>query len=125
VIKEVFAVTAGSPFTDVNSAVDEIRAGRMVVVIDDEDRENEGDLKMASQKITLEAVSFIAKFGRGLICLAIAPERLDHLQLHPMTAQNTARFGTAFTESIDAKGRFGNESNRCRSSIYRNSAPGA
>jgi 3,4-dihydroxy 2-butanone 4-phosphate synthase/GTP cyclohydrolase II len=77
----------------------------MVVVIDDEDRENEGDLTMAAEKITPDAVNFMAKFGRGLICLAMTPERLDYLQLQPMSSQNTARFGTAFTESIDALGR--------------------
>jgi 3,4-dihydroxy 2-butanone 4-phosphate synthase/GTP cyclohydrolase II len=77
----------------------------MVVVVDDEDRENEGDLTMAAEKITPEAVNFMAKYGRGLICLAMTPERLDYLHLQPMTPQNTARFGTAFTESIDALGR--------------------
>jgi 3,4-dihydroxy 2-butanone 4-phosphate synthase / GTP cyclohydrolase II len=94
-----------SPFTDVRTAIEEIRAGRMIVVVDDEDRENEGDLTMAAEKITPEAVNFMAKYGRGLICLAMTPERLDHLQLQPMTSQNTARFSTAFTESIDALGR--------------------
>jgi 3,4-dihydroxy 2-butanone 4-phosphate synthase/GTP cyclohydrolase II len=98
-------MNATSPFTDVKSAVEEIRAGRMVVVVDDEDRENEGDLTMAAEKITPEAVNFMAKHGRGLICLAMTPERLDYLKLQPMTPQNTARFGTAFTESIDALGR--------------------
>lgn len=98
-------MTANSPFTDVRTAVEEIRAGRMVVVVDDEDRENEGDLTMAAEKITPEAVNFMARFGRGLICLAMTPERLDYLQLQPMSSQNTARFGTAFTESIDALGR--------------------
>ncbi len=98
-------MTVSSPFTDVMSAVEEIRAGRMVVVVDDEDRENEGDLTMAAEKITPEAVNFMAKHGRGLICLAMTPERLDSLQLQPMSTQNTARFGTAFTESIDALGR--------------------
>jgi len=98
-------MTANSPFMDVRTAVEEIRAGRMVVVVDDEDRENEGDLTMAAEKITPEAVNFMAKFGRGLICLAMTPERLDYLQLQPMSSQNTARFGTAFTESIDALGR--------------------
>lgn len=91
-----------SPFTDAQSAIEGIRAGRMVVVVDDEDRENEGDLTMAAEKITPEAVNFMAKYGRGLICLAMTPERLDYLRLHPMSPQNTARFGTAFTESIDA-----------------------
>jgi 3,4-dihydroxy 2-butanone 4-phosphate synthase/GTP cyclohydrolase II len=98
-------MTANFPFTDVRTAVEEIRAGRMVVVVDDEDRENEGDLTMAAEKITPEAVNFMARFGRGLICLAMTPERLDYLQLQPMSSQNTARFGTAFTESIDALGR--------------------
>ncbi|HEX4022426.1 MAG TPA: 3,4-dihydroxy-2-butanone-4-phosphate synthase [Acidobacteriaceae bacterium] len=91
-----------SPFTDVQTAIDEIRAGRMVVVVDDEDRENEGDLTMAAEMITPEAINFMAKYGRGLICLAMTPERLDYLRLQPMSIQNTARFGTAFTESIDA-----------------------
>ena len=95
-------MSISSPFTDTQSAIDDIRAGRMVVVVDDEDRENEGDLTMAAEKITPEAVNFMAKYGRGLICLAMTPERLDYLHLQPMTSQNTARFGTAFTESIDA-----------------------
>jgi 3,4-dihydroxy 2-butanone 4-phosphate synthase/GTP cyclohydrolase II len=96
---------SNTPFADVKSAVEEIRAGRMVVVVDDEDRENEGDLTLAAERITPEAVNFMARFGRGLICLAMTPERLDYLRLQPMTAQNTAPFGTAFTESIDALGR--------------------
>ena len=94
-----------SPFTDIPSAIEEIRAGHMVVVVDDEDRENEGDLTIAAEKITPEAVNFMAMHGRGLICLAMTPERLDELRLFPMTKENTARFGTAFTESIDARGR--------------------
>jgi 3,4-dihydroxy 2-butanone 4-phosphate synthase / GTP cyclohydrolase II len=93
------------PFVDVKTAVEEIRAGRMVVVVDDEDRENEGDLTMAAEKITPEAINFMAKYGRGLICLAMTPERLDVLRLEPMAMRNTARFGTAFTQSIDALGR--------------------
>lgn len=91
-----------SPFTNVQTAIDEIRAGRMVVVVDDEDRENEGDLTMAAEMVTPEAINFMARYGRGLICLAMTPERLDYLRLQPMSTQNTARFGTAFTESIDA-----------------------
>jgi len=98
-------MTPSFPFTDVKTAVEEIRAGRMVVVVDDEDRENEGDLTLAAEKITPEAVNFMARYGRGLICLAMTSEHLDALQLPLMTAQNTARFGTAFTESIDALGR--------------------
>src|SRR6516165_1120167 len=91
------------PFCDVPTALEEIRAGRMVVVIDDEDRENEGDLTMAAEKISPEAINFMAKFGRGLICLAMTEERLDYLRLGQMSAENTSNFGTAFTESIDAK----------------------
>jgi 3,4-dihydroxy 2-butanone 4-phosphate synthase/GTP cyclohydrolase II len=90
-------------FCDVETALREIRAGRMIVVIDDEDRENEGDLTMAAEKITPEAINFMAKYGRGLVCLAMTEERLDYLRLGPMSAENTSNFGTAFTESIDAK----------------------
>ncbi len=92
-----------SLFCDVETALDEIRAGRMIIVIDDEDRENEGDLTMAAEKITPEAINFMAKYGRGLICLAMTEERLDYLRLPPMSAENTSNFGTAFTESIDAR----------------------
>jgi 3,4-dihydroxy 2-butanone 4-phosphate synthase / GTP cyclohydrolase II len=90
-------------FCDVESALEDIRAGRMIVVIDDEDRENEGDLTMAAEKVTPEAINFMAKYGRGLVCLAMTEERLDYLRLGPMSAENTSNFGTAFTESIDAK----------------------
>lgn len=93
------------PFADIPTALEEIRRGRMIVVVDDEDRENEGDLTMAAEKITPEAVNFMARFGRGLICLAMTPQRIEYLGLPPMTAFNTARFGTAFTESIDAVSR--------------------
>jgi len=92
-------------FTDVESALSELRAGRMIVVCDDEDRENEGDLTMAAEKVTPEAINFMAKYGRGLVCLALTPERLDYLRLPQMSGQNTSQFGTAFTESIDAIGR--------------------
>lgn len=94
-----------SPFVDIASAIEEMRAGRMIVVVDDEDRENEGDLTMAAEMITPQAVNFMAKFGRGLICLAMTSERLDSLELGPMSVRNTSPFGTAFTESIDALGR--------------------
>lgn len=92
-----------SPFTDVLTAVEEIRTGRMVVVVDDEDRENEGDLTLAAEKVTPEAINFMAKYGRGLICLSMTPERLEHLRLGPMTRENTAPRGTAFYESIEAR----------------------
>jgi 3,4-dihydroxy 2-butanone 4-phosphate synthase/GTP cyclohydrolase II len=94
-----------SPFSDIPTAVEEIRAGRMVVVVDDEDRENEGDLTIAAEKITPEAINFMARYGRGLVCLAMTAERLDALNIGPMTRQNTARLGTAFTETIDARER--------------------
>ena len=96
-------MTPNSPFTDVPTAIEEIRAGRMIVVIDDEDRENEGDLTLAAEKVTPEAIIFMAKHGRGLICLAMTEERLDHLRIGPMTSENTAQYGTAFCEAIDAR----------------------
>jgi 3,4-dihydroxy 2-butanone 4-phosphate synthase / GTP cyclohydrolase II len=91
------------PFTDVPGAIAEIRAGRMVVVVDDEDRENEGDLTLAADHVTPEAINFMARYGRGLICLTLTDERADHLRLFPMTQQNSSRFGTAFTETIEAR----------------------
>src|SRR6476646_10471886 len=96
-------MTPQAPFTDVPTAVEEIRAGRMVVVVDDEDRENEGDLMFAAEKVTPEAVNFMAKYGRGLICLAMTEERLDYLRIGPMTTENTSPYGTAFCESVEAR----------------------
>jgi 3,4-dihydroxy 2-butanone 4-phosphate synthase / GTP cyclohydrolase II len=96
-------MTAPTLFTDVPSAIEDIRAGRMIVVVDDEDRENEGDLTLAAEKVTPEAINFMAKFGRGLVCLAMTEERLDHLRIGPMTAENTSNYGTAFCEAIDAR----------------------
>jgi 3,4-dihydroxy 2-butanone 4-phosphate synthase / GTP cyclohydrolase II len=90
-------------FSDVPTAVEEIRAGRMIVVVDDEDRENEGDLTLAAEKVTPEAINFMAKYGRGLVCLALTEERLEHLHIGPMTAENTSNYGTAFCEAIDAR----------------------
>jgi 3,4-dihydroxy 2-butanone 4-phosphate synthase / GTP cyclohydrolase II len=90
-------------FTDVSTAIEEIRAGRIIVVVDDEDRENEGDLTLAAEKVTPEAINFMAKYGRGLVCLAMTEERLDHLRLGPMSAENTSQYGTAFCEAIDAR----------------------
>src|SRR6201993_1795291 len=91
------------PFTDVPDAIEEIRAGRMIIVVDDEDRENEGDLTLAAKKVTPEAINFMAKYGRGLVCLAMTEERLEHLNIGPMTSENTSQFGTAFCEAIDAR----------------------
>ncbi|HTH52634.1 MAG TPA: 3,4-dihydroxy-2-butanone-4-phosphate synthase [Edaphobacter sp.] len=90
-------------FAEVSEAVAEIRAGKMVIVVDDEDRENEGDLTLAAEFVTPEAINFMARYGRGLICLTLTEERADYLRLGPMTQENTSRFGTAFTESIEAR----------------------
>ena len=90
-------------FSSVEEAIEEIRAGRMVVVCDDEDRENEGDLVMAGQFVTPEAINFMAKEARGLICLALTPERCDQLGLDLMAAKNESPFETAFTVSIEAR----------------------
>jgi 3,4-dihydroxy 2-butanone 4-phosphate synthase / GTP cyclohydrolase II len=92
-----------SPFAKIEEAIEEIRAGRFVVVVDDEDRENEGDLTMAAQFVTPDAVNFMATHGRGLICLCLTPERCDELGLRQMTDQNEAPFATAFTVSIEAR----------------------
>lgn len=92
-----------SAFIDVPAALDEIRAGRMIVVVDDEDRENEGDLTLAAEFVTPEAINFMARYGRGLICLTLTEERADYLRLGPITQQNSSRFGTAFTETVEAR----------------------
>ena len=90
-------------FATVEEAVAEIRQGRMIVLVDDEDRENEGDLTMAAEKVTPEAVNFMAKHGRGLICLALTEARCEALQLAPISPRNTSAFGTPFCEPIDAR----------------------
>jgi 3,4-dihydroxy-2-butanone 4-phosphate synthase/GTP cyclohydrolase II len=92
-------------FANIDDAIREFRAGRMIVVVDDEDRENEGDLTIAAEMIAPEAINFMAKHGRGLICLSMTGERLEKLQLEPMAPENTALGGTAFTVSIDLTGR--------------------
>ena len=89
-------------FSTTEEAIEDIRQGKIIIVVDDEDRENEGDLTMAAEKVTPEAVNFMAKYGRGLICLAMTGERLDQLDLPLMVQGNTSRFETAFTISIDA-----------------------
>ncbi|MCH7533357.1 MAG: bifunctional 3,4-dihydroxy-2-butanone-4-phosphate synthase/GTP cyclohydrolase II [Gemmatimonadetes bacterium] len=91
----------------VEEAIDEVRLGRMVIVADDEDRENEGDLVMAAAMVTPDHVNFMSKHGRGLICVALTPERADELELPPMTERNTDPQGTAFTIAVDAQERFG------------------
>ena len=94
---------AKSPFASIDDAVAAVRDGRMIIVVDDEDRENEGDLTIAAEKITPDAVNFMARYGRGLICMPMTEERLDELDLPQMVPQNTASFGTAFSISIEAK----------------------
>ncbi len=94
-----------SPFASIEAAVEAIRDGQMVIVVDDEDRENEGDLTIAAEKVTPQLINFMARYGRGLICMPMTPERLEELDLPPMVPQNTARFGTAFCVSIEAKGK--------------------
>jgi len=93
------------PFARVEDAIAAIRAGQMVIVVDDEDRENEGDLTIAAEKVTPEVVNFMARYGRGLICLAMTPDRLDALEIPLMVSQNSSRFETAFCVSIEAKER--------------------
>src|SRR3970040_962839 len=91
------------PFATIDEAIESIRAGRLVVVVDDEGRENEGDLTMAAAKVTPEAINFMARYGRGLICLAMVPERLDQLQIPLEVNDNSSRRDTAMCVSIDAR----------------------
>ena len=98
------AVRRQGPFAPISGAIDAIRAGEMIIVVDDEDRENEGDLTIAAEKVTPEAINFMARYGRGLICLPMTGERLDELQIPMMVAENTSRFETAFSVAIEAKG---------------------
>jgi 3,4-dihydroxy 2-butanone 4-phosphate synthase / GTP cyclohydrolase II len=90
-------------FDSVEEVIEDIRQGRIVIVVDDEDRENEGDLTVAAAKVTPETINFMAKYGRGLICLAMMGERLDELHIPMMVGENTSKFGTAFTVSIEAR----------------------
>lgn len=94
-----------SPFARIEDAVEAIHDGRMIIVVDDEDRENEGDLTIAAEKVTPDTINFMATYGRGLICLSMTPERLDELEIPLMVAQNTSRLETAFCVSIEAKSR--------------------
>jgi 3,4-dihydroxy 2-butanone 4-phosphate synthase/GTP cyclohydrolase II len=87
----------------IEEALEDIRQGKMVILVDDEDRENEGDLTMAAEKVSPEAINFMAKYGRGLICLSLTDERLNELRLPMMVSENTSRFQTAFTVSVDAR----------------------
>jgi len=104
-IRPISAIDQDFSFAAIPDAIRELQAGRMIVVVDDEDRENEGDLTMAAEMITPEAINFMAMHGRGLICLAMTEERLKELDLNPMVSDNTAVGGTAFTVSIDLNGQ--------------------
>ncbi|HWP41181.1 MAG TPA: 3,4-dihydroxy-2-butanone-4-phosphate synthase, partial [Tepidisphaeraceae bacterium] len=95
------------PFCTIPEAIEELKAGRMIVLVDDEDRENEGDLVIAAEKVTPEAINFMLTHARGLLCLSLTGERCDRLQLHPQVDVNTTQLGTAFTVTIDAHKRFG------------------
>ncbi len=90
-------------FASIAEAIEEIRQGKIIIVVDDEDRENEGDFTIAAEKVTSEAINFMAKYGRGLICLAMTGERLDELHVPLMVGQNATKYGTAFTVSIEAR----------------------
>ncbi len=98
-------MSAQSPFARIEEAIEAFRQGRFVVIVDDEDRENEGDLAIAAEKVTPDAINFMARYGRGLICLALTEERCDELRLPLMVQDNTSPFGTAFTVSIEARGK--------------------
>jgi 3,4-dihydroxy 2-butanone 4-phosphate synthase/GTP cyclohydrolase II len=92
-----------SPFHSIEDAIRDIKKGRFIILVDDEDRENEGDLVIAAEHVTPQAINFMARHARGLICLALTPQRVEELQLPQQAAENTATFGTAFTVSIDAR----------------------
>src|SRR5436190_11823499 len=94
-----------TPFARIDQAVEAVRAGRMIIIVDDADRENEGDLMIAAEKVTPQAINFMARHGRGLICLSMTPERLDELEIPLMVTQNSSRFDTAFCVPIEAKHR--------------------
>src|ERR1700704_1808251 len=94
-----------SPFAAIEDAIEAFRAGKIIIVVDDEGRENEGDLTIAADKVTPEAINFLARYGRGLICLSMTAERLDELQIPLLVRDNTSRFETAFCTPIDVIGR--------------------
>jgi 3,4-dihydroxy 2-butanone 4-phosphate synthase/GTP cyclohydrolase II len=93
------------PFATIEEALEDLRQGKMIIVVDDEDRENEGDLVIAAEKVTPEAINFMTKYGRGLVCVPLTGERIDELKIPPMVQENTSTFETAFTVSVGVKGR--------------------
>ncbi len=96
-----------SPFSPIEQAFEDLRAGRMIILVDDEDRENEGDLVIAAEKVTPETINFMLKYGRGVLCLPMTKQRCEQLNLHLQTSENTTPFETAFTVAVDAHARFG------------------
>jgi len=102
---ECWPIAQAVKVAEIEKSLRELRSGRMIVIADDEHRENEGDLVIAAEMVTPEVINFMATYARGLICLAMTGERLDQLELGPMVRHNTANLGTAFTVSIDARGR--------------------
>src|ERR1700730_8070817 len=94
-------------FAPVPQILEELKTGRPIVLVDDEDRENEGDIVYAAEKVTPEAINFMVTHARGVVCLALTVERCDKLQLHAQASHNTAQLGTAFTVTVDAHPRFG------------------
>jgi 3,4-dihydroxy 2-butanone 4-phosphate synthase/GTP cyclohydrolase II len=113
---------AHSPFSTIEAALDSLRAGRMIVVVDDEDRENEGDLTMAASAVTPESINFMVTRGRGLVCLAMTPERLDELEIPLEVSDNSSRRETAMCVSIDAK-HGSSARSRCRRRSARPRSP--
>ena len=95
------------PFSPIGEILDELKAGRPIVLVDDEDRENEGDIVYAAEKVTPEAINFMVTHARGVVCLALTTERCEKLHLHAQVEHNTAQMGTAFTVTVDAHPRFG------------------
>ena len=91
------------PFATIPEAIQDFQAGKMVIIVDDEDRENEGDLAIAADKCSPEIINFMAKYGRGLICISMSGERLEELRIPMMVQDNTAPFSTAFTVSVEAR----------------------
>jgi 3,4-dihydroxy 2-butanone 4-phosphate synthase/GTP cyclohydrolase II len=89
----------------IEQAIEDIKAGKFVIIVDDEDRENEGDLIMAAEKVTAEAINFMATHARGLICVPLTGKRLDELRIPMMVSDNTSKYSTAFTVSVEAKHR--------------------
>src|SRR4028119_2194703 len=100
------------PFSPIPDVLDDLKAGKPIVLVDDEDRENEGDIVYAAETVTPEAVNFMMKHVRGMICVALTAERCDHLRLHSQAEYNTATLGTAFTVTVDAHPRVGGSTGR-------------